>query len=91
MSQLKPGDIVGISCEVKKGPFSGEHLISFKTVSGIVSGFVRDNELKQTAEGGFVRAEILAVHKTTVEVKVRGSFFTTNGIASIPREMALAA
>jgi hypothetical protein len=92
MDQMKPGDEIGIRCEVTKGPFSGEHLISFETVDGPVSGFVRESELKTENKVWFVRAEVLRLlADDIVEVRVQGSFFTTNGIATIPREMALAA
>lgn len=91
MAQLNPGDEVGIRCDVTNGPFSGEHLISFETVDGPVSGFVRESELKREGKDWFIRAVVLQQDGDIVEVRVRGSFFTTNGIATIPREMALAA
>jgi hypothetical protein len=91
MNQLKPGDEIGIHCDATNGPFSGEHLISFETVDGPVSGFVRESELKREGRDWFVRAVVLHQEGDVVEVRVQGSFFTTNGIATIPREMALAA
>lgn len=92
MAQLEPGVVIGILCEAQKGPFSGEHLISFDTVDGPISGFVHDIDLKTIGEQTFVRAEVLRLlEDNVVEVRVSGSFFTTNGIATIPREMALAA
>jgi hypothetical protein len=91
MDQIKPGDEIGIHCDVTKGPFSGEHLISFDTIDGPVSGFVRENELRKEEKDWFVRAVVLRLDGDVVEVLVQGSFFTTNGIATIPREMALAA
>jgi hypothetical protein len=92
MTQLKPGVVIGIPCEVLKGPFSGENLISFDTLDGPVSGFVRDENLKTEGKMAYVRAEVLRLlDANTMEVRVAGSFFTTNGIATIPQKMALAA
>ena len=53
--------------------------------------FVRDADLRQDGKHWLVRAVVLSVDEDVVGVRVRGSFFTTNGIATIPREMALAA
>lgn len=92
MQQLKPGLVIGVPCEVQKGPFSGEHLISFETVDGPISGFVRDENLKIEGKKAYIRAEIKRLLDNNImEVLVAGSFFTTNGIATIPQEMALAA
>jgi hypothetical protein len=91
MAQIKPGDEIGIQCEVTNGPFTGERLISFGTTDGPVSGFVRESELKQDGSHWLVRAIVLGVEADSIAVRVQGSFFTTNGIATIPREMALAA
>ncbi len=83
--------VVWISCAVKDGPFSGEKLVSFATLEGPVTGFVRLEELRQEDERWSIRAIVLKVEKEFVEVKVRGSFFTTNGLATISKDMALAA
>jgi hypothetical protein len=44
---MKTGDVIRIRCDVRPGPFSGEHMIAFQTEDGSVSGFVRDSELMQ--------------------------------------------
>lgn len=86
------GDEIGVPCEVKPGPFSGEHLVSLETSTGIISGFVRENELKQAgADQWYVNAIVQAVDAEGIEVRIRGSFFTTNGLATFPRELAFAA
>ena len=91
MKQIKPGAEVGIRCEIKEGPFSGEKLVSFDTVDGPITGFVREENLKETTDGWLVHAIVVGQVGDVVHVRVQGSFFTTNGLASIPREMALAA
>jgi hypothetical protein len=85
------GDVIGVPCQVKPGPFSTELLISFETINGPISGFVRESELKQTGEQWHVRAVVQSVQPDSITVRIRGSFFTTNGIATIPAGMALAA
>ena len=91
---LKRDMEVGILCQVSPGPFSEERLVSLDTSYGPITGFVRESELKQKDDGRWlVRAKILNVmkDKNLVEVKIYGSFFTTNGLATISPEMALSA
>lgn len=91
MTGMKVGDVIGIQCSVQPGPFSEERLISFDTVDGPISGFVRENELRQDGNNWRVRAVILAIRGDILEVRVQGSFFTTNGLANVPRRFAMAA
>lgn len=84
------GQLVKVPCTVKPGPFSEERLVSFDSLHGPISGFVRTNNLKFDSEW-LVCGTILTVDKDVVEVMVDGSFFTTNGIAYIAKERALAA
>jgi hypothetical protein len=91
MQSLKAGVLVGIRCTVQPGPFSDERLVSFDTVTGPVTGFVREANLKKFNEDWCVKGTVISIESDIIEVRVEGSFFTTNGIATIPREMALAA
>ena len=92
MAALQPGTEIGIPCDVKPGPFSGEKLVSFETIDGPVTGFVEEQDLaKQDGHQWYVRAVVLNVGGDVVTVRVEGSFFNTNGLAHIRREMALAA
>lgn len=87
-----PGDLVMIPCEAKPGPFSDERLISIDTLDGPVTGFAADDQLVRNDENQWcVLAQVLQLKGDVVEVMVRGSFFTTNGLAIIKREVALAA
>ncbi len=89
---MKIGDTIGVQCEVRPGPFEGEKMITFDTVHGPTSGFVRSSELRHQETQWYVRAKIQnIIDDDTLEVRVRGSFFTTNGVASIPRRYAMAA
>ena len=88
---MKVGDVIGIQCDIRPGPFSGERMITFDTVDGPISGFVREADLKEIGQQWYVRAVIQAIKDDILEVRVRGSFFTTNGIASVQRRYAMAA
>jgi len=86
------GDEISIPCTVKQGPFEEERLVSFETLDGAVAGFVSPTDLKQIDRDRWVvRAVVTNLKGDVVTVRVRGSFFTTNGLATIRREMALAA
>jgi len=89
--ELKKGIAVGILCKVTPGPFAGERLITLESISGPLSGFVRDSELEQRGDQWHVRAIVESVVDDTISVWIRGSFFTTNGMATISRKFALAA
>lgn len=91
MAKLKKGSEIGVPATVKPGPFSGERLISFETMDGPISGFVRDSELTEASGQWYVRAVVDSIEKDSLNVRVRGSFFTSNGMATISREVALAA
>jgi len=88
---FKPGSEIWIPCDVKPGPFSGEHLISILSKSGAVTGFMRQSELRKIDGDWFVRAVVRAQKDDALEVGIEGSFFTTNGIATISRDIARAA
>ena len=91
MAAMAVGDIVGVECTVQPGPFSEERLVSFDTVDGPVSGFVQEHDLREENGRWRVRAVILAIRDDVLEVRVKGSFFTTNGLAAVPRRYAMAA
>jgi hypothetical protein len=88
---FKIGDFVGVKCEVQPGPFSDEHLVTVETVDGAISGFVRESELRQEGDEWQVRGKVRRVSPDAIEVWILGSFFTTNGIASIPLRLAMTA
>jgi hypothetical protein len=88
---FKVGDLVGVKCEVQPGPFSGELLVTIETVEGAISGFIRESELRRDGDQWQVRGKVCAVHSGSLEVWIKGSFFTTNGLASVPAHLARAA
>jgi hypothetical protein len=89
MADFKPGQTVVIPCDVKSGAFPGEFLITFDTVDGPVSGFVnQDKILNVKDDKGYIKGAVEAVSDDTVTVWVRGSFFTTTGLAYLSHEWA---
>jgi hypothetical protein len=91
MMTFHAGDFIGVQCDVQPGPFSGERLVTIETVDGEISGFVRETELRQSGDKWQVRGKVRSVHPDSIEVWILGSFFTTNGLASVPRHLAMAA
>lgn len=86
------GQIIGVGCQVQPGPFSEERVVTIETVHGPISGFVHETDLKEACKGEWmVRAEVRAVRGDELEVLIQGSFFTTNGVASVPKRLAMAA
>ena len=90
MDQFKIGQLVGIPCDVGNGPFDGEALVTFQTIEGPVSGFVSEDDLKDKSDGfGILQGLVVEIGDDRVTVRVRGSFFTTTGIAYFSPETVL--
>lgn len=88
---LTVGQEVWIRCTVQPGPFSDERLVTIESVQGPVSGFISNDELKEARGEHRVRGIVRSIGQTSVEVWIRGSFFTTNGLANVRTELAMAA
>jgi hypothetical protein len=92
LRKMKIGDEIGIQCEVRPGPFSEERMITFDTKHGPISGFVQESDLNLINSQWYVRAIVQEViSEDELAVRVKGSFFTTNGLATVPRRYAMAA
>jgi hypothetical protein len=89
MARLEIGQQVGIPCDVGHGAFAEEYLVTLITVEGPVSGFVSQENLIETEAGkGLLKGVVVELEEETVTVKVRGSFFTTTGLAYLPKDWA---
>lgn len=86
---LQVGQQVWIPCKVQPGPFSDEPLVTVESIDGPVTGFVQSEEL--AADHTRVRGIVRGIEKDHVEVWIKGSFFTTNGLTNVPMELAMAA
>jgi hypothetical protein len=91
MNTINVGEQIEILCEVQPGPFPGEHLISVETLDGPVSGFVTEDYLRERPDGWRVRGIVQEVRSDSLKVMLFGSFFTTNGLATIQPRLAMAA
>ena len=88
---LMVGQQVSIPCKVQPGPFSDEPLVTVETTEGPLTGFVKSEELRETAGQTSVRGIVRNIEMDYVEVWIKGSFFTTNGLANVPAGLAMAA
>jgi hypothetical protein len=89
---LATGQQIWIRCKIQPGPFSEEFLVTIESIDGPISGFIRNDELSDGPDGQpRVRAIVRRVAKDFVEVWVKGSFFTTNGLTNVRPELAMAA
>lgn len=88
---LVVGQEVWIPCKVQPGPFSDEPLVTFESVGGPVTGFLNRDEVREAAGRTSVRGIVRSIEKDYITVWIKGSFFTTNGLANVPAGMAMAA
>lgn len=91
MTVFEQGTLIGIPCKVFQGAFPREAMVIVETRSGEVSGFVSRDELIDGEDGqGLLRAWVVDVTEDTVSVHLKGSFFTTTGLAEFSPEWAAA-
>ena len=88
---LTIGQQVWIRCKVQPGPFSEEPLVTVESIDGPLTGFVKSDELRTTADQTKVRGIVRKIERDYIEVWIKGSFFTTNGLANVATELAMAA
>lgn len=84
MATYKIGSTIGIRCKVIPGPFEEEMLVEFDSLEGKVSGFTNQENIRETGGQHFIRGRIESVNGDVLTVMVKGSFFTTNGLAHVP-------
>jgi hypothetical protein len=80
------GDIILVPVKAESGPFSEERLISFNSIDGPISGFIRADQIVKRRGKSFIRARVLRVAKDSITVQLHGSFFTTTGLAHIRKD-----
>jgi hypothetical protein len=89
MRQFSVGQQVKIRCEVQRGAFPTELLVTFETREGPISGFVRSEDVQRIERHeGLISATITEISSDSITVIVKGSFFTTNGLAYLKRDWA---
>ena len=83
------GEKVLVPTAVKAGAFPGEKLVMVSTTTGTVSGFAKADLIIQIKGGQYILAEVKHVSPETLTVKLAGSFFTTTGLANVPKSLVL--
>jgi hypothetical protein len=91
MATMEVGKEIGVLCTVEPGPFSEERVVTVETVNGPISGFVHESEIKRKGQHWYCRAIVKSIEPDQIGVLIRGSFFSTNGLANVSPHMALAA
>jgi hypothetical protein len=82
----KIGETILVPVRAENGPFSEECLISFDSIDGPISGFIRSDQVAKKDGRSFIRARVLKVERKAITVQLHGSFFTTTGLAHIDRD-----
>ncbi len=89
MTGFEPGQDVGVRATIFGGPFPDESMVSIVIPSGPITGFVRNSYIDQTDENNsYVRAVIQSIEGDEITILLAGSFFTTTGLATLPRDWA---
>lgn len=89
MATLERGQLIAIPCKVFPGAFNHEVMVIIDTLEREVSGFVRRDELVRVEDDiGYVKGRIVDVTTDTITVILKGSFFTTTGLAEFSPEWA---
>jgi len=89
MAGLAPGEKILVPTEAKSGAFPGERMVTVKTEAGPVSGFAKADFVIDQGGGTFLVAEVKRVASDSITVRLYGSFFTTTGLADIPKSADL--
>ena len=83
---ISAGDVILVPVKAESGPFSEEYLISFNSLDGPISGFIRADQVVTRKGKTLIHARVLKVTKESITVQLHGSFFTTTGLAHIDRD-----
>src|SRR5216684_6653475 len=89
MAAPVPGEEILVPTEVKSGAFPWEKLVTVSTETGPVSGFTKADFVIEQGGANYLLAEFKQVLGKTIRVKLYGSFFTTTGLADIPKSVTL--
>lgn len=82
---MAPGETVLVPTEVKSGAFPDAKLVTVNTTSGPISGFAKNNFIVSQNERDYILAKVQKVSGASFTVVLFGSFFTTTGLADIPK------
>ena len=77
MAQFRRGQIVNIPCNVQKGAFPDEVLVTIHADTSVLSGFLKSSLVVRDKWQDYVRGVVVEASAESVQVRVPGSFFTT--------------
>ena len=86
MTPINKGDTLYIPVEIGDGAFLGERLITFETLEGPISGFIKNDQVINRGDISFVEAKVVDIDSNRFAIRLHGSFFTTTGLAHISNE-----
>ena len=89
MARISIGATIYIPVSVGSGAFLGEALVTFDSIEGPVSGFIRADQVKTVGEKSGIAAKVEGIESDRLVVRLHGSFFTTTGIAHISPDSRL--
>jgi len=87
--KFRPGEVVGLPCEVRGGPFPNERRVYIKNDLSEWFGFVNTSELryKKTEGKDEVRGVVVTVKPDHVVVGVRGQSPASGAIQAKPSQI----
>jgi len=86
MTRIQVGETIFLPVDSAAGAFQGECLITFKTLDGPISGFIKSDQIREKDGKKFIPANVVNVMRDLITVRLHGSFFTTTGLAHIDKE-----
>jgi hypothetical protein len=91
MPPIEPGQVVGVFCHTAPGAFTDERLVWFDAKTGPISGFVWTADFLEHNDKGenYLHGIVRDISPDSLTVWVRGSFFSTAGLAVLARNAKL--
>lgn len=84
MPDIRTGETVALKAQFEKGAFPDEYMVTFRSVDGDVSGFVKaGNAVRKVGESLFLTGQVQDVTGSILTLFVRGSFFTNSGYVKV--------
>jgi len=84
MLNVQAGETVALAAEFQTGAFPDEYMVTFSSLDGPVSGFVKQgNAVTTIGTKLFLKALVQEVSESELTLFVRGSFFTNSGYVKV--------
>ena len=84
MEDIRQGDTVSLNAQFETGAFPDDVLVTFKTVDGDVSGFVKQgNAVRDVGGKPVLIGQVQDITDSILTLFIRGSFFTNSGFVKI--------